>query len=120
MPTEVVGVVDKFFRAPTIPAGILADPEYTEHGDMMAHESFEALRASKLKEGNAPGSEYCAHGIVRGSVEPSLRDSILAEGVREKVNVRMQGDKFYLSDGHHRVFCAADVDPGIPVPVNWR
>lgn len=105
------------------------DQDYV-HNDVVAggHDP-EKIRTQKLEEARQPGSSVSGHvwtsdhQKARKEGAPSLRDSIAAEGIKSPVNVALApdtgGDAKILFGGHHRVYTASDMDPGIEVPVDW-
>jgi hypothetical protein len=111
-----------------IPAGELADPAKYEHMDVKyaRNATFGQVKQHKLKEA-ATGAVYNARSRARVS-EPTLYESIKAEGVQEPVHVYPAppastsgySRKDTLGQGHHRVFAAANIHPDSLVPVIWR
>ena len=85
------------------------------------------MRALKLRESAAPGSAVKAHPgrdqyKARQAGVGSMRDSIASEGVKDPIPVRIWQDTSApdVFDGHHRMYTAADLDPGMEVPVSWE
>jgi hypothetical protein len=104
------------------PAGKLADPDETYHWDEVGYRSHEHMAAAKLaesKEGSADNARWQAR---RGG--KTLYEDIAENGVRHPVEVDWgEGTDgaggVNLSNGHHRVFAAADIDPSMEIPVRW-
>lgn len=72
----------------------------------------------KVPHPDYPGM-YAAVPEVPG--EPSLRDSIKSEGVREPITLKPSNShEGLIADGHHRIYAAADIDPDMQVPVKWN
>jgi hypothetical protein len=111
------------------PAGELADPSQTFHGDrirMHRHgidpETIHERKLDWAMRADADDTDLEVGVDVPSSAE-TLYDSIGTFGVREPVNLSVtgspEGHKNYLTDGHHRVIAAADQNPNAEVPVVW-
>ena len=84
----------------------------------------------KLQEAKTGAIRNARYRPTRARKGASLHDSIKREGVRKPVElIRNFDDSRYspagyqLSEGHHRVAAAADIDPNMLVPVKhdeWR
>ena len=109
------------------PAGKLADPAQTVHGDVKIG-TTEQVRRDKIQRSKMPGVNEdmgLRSGIYKGA---SLYDSIKERGVVNPVSMldmsaypepSWRTDR-WLRNGHHRVFAAADIDPHMEIPVTWR
>lgn len=113
-------------------AGDLADPEkvghmdsggYKELGDMSSHEVMQRAKLGESMKGGSEHDTYYRQGVGR-----SLRDSIADEGVRNPVEMTHEKEgwpaptgprRLQVSDGHHRVFAAADVNPDMEIPLTY-
>lgn len=101
------------------------------HNDVVAgNHDPEKIRTMKLEEARLPGSSVSGHAWssdhhkARKEGHPSLRDSIAAEGIKSPVNLALQRGRDAPAErqvfgGHHRVYTASDMDPGMEVPVDW-
>jgi hypothetical protein len=84
----------------------------------------------KLKEAKTGAIRNARYRPTRARKGASLYDSIKREGVRKPVELIRNFDAsryspagYQLSEGHHRVAAAADIDPNMLVPVKhdeWR
>lgn len=102
------------------------DPDDSEdyfhlmHGREPTHEersdpsfTYNVLRDEKLTE----SKQSDKHRAGLSPEHKGLYESIAAEGVREPVTVSTRLDYKLLSEGHHRVFAANDINPEMMVPV---
>lgn len=117
------------------PAGKLADPSETYFADLDEYmgETPEELQEYKVGESLEPGSAGSTHRPGNSGTDETLYDSIRDKGVRSPVGLLdardrdtaqyVDRDLYYysqvLTDGHHRVFSAAEIDPEMLVPVRW-
>lgn len=107
-------------------AGTL-DTQFTHNDQRQTAEPGLDVRALKIREAAAPGSAVKAHPgreqyIARREGVGSMRDSIASGGVKDPIPVRIWQDTSApdVFDGHHRMYTAADLDPGMEVPVSWE
>jgi hypothetical protein len=91
-------------------------------GDNSGYESLkedEYLFDAKLDESKY-GPEIGTHGDVASYKEKTLHQSIKEKGVQTPVEISYSGDKELLTDGHHRVASAYDINPNMFVPVTYE
>lgn len=93
--------------------------------DEEAEDELEALKQEKLEGAERRGARpvnaeyYMETGLLRYPGDASFRESIRREGVKEPVQIELEGDQDTLIEGHHRVFTAADIDPTMEIPVSY-
>lgn len=96
----------------------LVNPEKFVHDSQPFYSSPEKMREMKLEEAKAGSADTVSKRREPGN--PSLAESISREGVRVPVVARIgRNGRPTLSDGHHRVIAAADVNPNMEIPVRW-
>ena len=102
----------------------LADPEQVRHLDSSGYDGAdEKARFYKMRERKI--SESMKRDRDSEWVGSSLHDSIEEEGVKTPVDMEygMTLGKTprmpELSNGHHRVFAAENLDPNMEIPVAW-
>lgn len=93
-------------------------------------DNMESLWHQKLYEAKTGAIRNARYVPTRARKGASLYDSIKREGVRKPVELNRNFDGgrhwpagYQLSEGHHRVAAAADIDPNMLVPVThdeWR
>lgn len=111
-----------------IRAGDLANPDKFDYYDLGKEDNylgeghnyttFENLSTNKVRSAKNSPEHGSLDELKPG--ETSLYESIRKEGVRTPINVvEGESDKPMVTEGHHRVFSAADIDPDMEIPVWW-
>ena len=90
------------------------------------HRDMEHLWRYKLQEAKTGAIRNARYTPTRARKGASFYDSIKEKGVQKPVlispNPSYKSPGFHLSEGHHRVAAAADIDPNMLIPVkheNW-
>lgn len=114
-------------------AGDLADPAHFYPGDALHYsarrgaitpaEGRSKVKEEKLNESKATGLYY---NIMRNGVHEPVHVTHKDDGdyglmVQTKASIPTGVDtsRGFLSNGHHRVYAQADIDPKAFVPVKW-
>jgi hypothetical protein len=104
-----------------IRAGDLANPDkfdYYDLGKGSEARTFDDMWTNKVR--SAKNSPEHGGEDELGPGDTSLYESIRREGVRTPINVvEGESDLPMITEGHHRVFSAADIDPNMEIPVWW-
>ena len=93
--------------------------------DQLSGEPRSAFDARKLREAKLPGSSrssYAARAKAGRLEGASLHSSIRESGVHDPVRLHSGTEDdptTSILNGHHRIVAAADIDPGMEVPVEW-
>jgi len=103
------------------PAGKLADPTQTRHGDLIEGQRPEDLQAKKLERSQRKGWNEM-NTVEADYNNISLHESIQNRGVVEPVRLfkGVVNRTPQLVNGHHRVFAANDINPQMEIPVRWH
>jgi hypothetical protein len=128
-------------------AGDLVDPTKFNHADRFPYITakstldplfgdYESMAKTKVKESKA----WDAHPeevdestladpdgpVLRRKEHPSLRQDIKRRGVQTPINISFDPQEDVedrsiptISNGHHRIFAANDINPDMEVPVSW-
>lgn len=76
------------------------------------------IRDRKVLKAKSGGEDFTYYPPTKG--EKTLYDSIRDEGIKSPVALYIYGDnKELLSDGHHRVAAANDINPHMYIPVRY-
>jgi hypothetical protein len=90
----------------------------TDYHEPMS-ENFTGLFEEKLEE-SIHGPETGTHGFHAFDGEETLYNSVKKHGVKNPVEISYSGDKEMLTDGHHRVAAAYDINPQMFIPVTYE
>jgi hypothetical protein len=71
-------------------------------------------KLQESKSGSSSGSY-----LPKKKGQESLYDSIKKEGVKSPISLRVRKNGVQISDGHHRVVAAHDINPDMEVPVRY-